>query len=113
MSEEIKKFFEKFGQDIAKMKEQLPDAVGGFMGMFGKIMKDGALSSKNKELVAIGIAVSSACTPCIRLHVQKALAAGATREEILEAASVAMMMAGGPAFTHIPIVMDTLDALEG
>jgi alkylhydroperoxidase/carboxymuconolactone decarboxylase family protein YurZ len=45
--------------------------------------------------------------------VQKCLDAGATRQQILEAASVAVMMGGGPAYTHIPIVADTLDELQG
>lgn len=111
MAEDINQFFEKFKNDTAKMKEQLPDALGGFMTMFGKIMTDGAISLKTKELIALGIAVSSTCRPCIRLHVQKCLAAGAAKEEILEAASVAVMMAGGPAFTHIPEVIDTLEAI--
>ena len=30
----------------------------------------------------------------------------------MEAASVAVMMAGGPAFTHIPEVIDAIEALE-
>jgi len=94
------------------MKEQIPDAVGGFSGMFAKIMKDGALSVKEKEFVALGIGVAQRCAPCIRLHVQKCLDAGATKEQILEAACVAVMMGGGPAYTHIPIVIDTLQALE-
>jgi len=112
MAGETKEFFEKFKNDSAKMNGLIPEAVGGFMGMFSKIMKDGALGLKEKELVALGIAVAQPCTPCIRLHVQKCLAAGATKEQILEAASVAMMMGGGPAFTHIPVVMETLEALE-
>jgi alkylhydroperoxidase/carboxymuconolactone decarboxylase family protein YurZ len=45
--------------------------------------------------------------------VQKCLDAGATRQQILEAASVAVMMGGGPAYTHIPIVVETLDELQG
>ena len=112
MGNETKDFFEKFKNDIAKMKEQIPDAVGGFSGMFAKIMKDGALSVKEKEFVALGIGVAQRCAPCIRLHVQKCLDAGATKEQILEAACVAVMMGGGPAYTHIPIVIDTLQALE-
>ena len=111
MSNEVKEFYAKFSADSGRMQKELPDAVGGFMNMFGKIMSEGALGLKEKELVAIGIAVSSACLPCIRLHVQKSVSAGATPGEVLEAASVAMMMAGGPAFTHIPEVIEALDAV--
>jgi AhpD family alkylhydroperoxidase len=111
MANETKEFFEKFKNDAAKMKQHLPDIVGGFAGLFGKVMTNGALSVREKELVALGIGVALHCEPCIRLHTQKCLDAGATKEQILEAASVAVMMAGGPAYTHIPIVMDTLEAL--
>ena len=110
--EEIKEFFEKFKQDSGKMAKSMPEAIQGFTGLFSKIMKDGEISLQQKELIALGIAVSIQCEPCIKLHVQKCLAAGATKQQILEAASVALMMSGGPAFTHIPLVLDTLEALQ-
>jgi AhpD family alkylhydroperoxidase len=113
MANETKEFFEKFKNDVAKMKQHIPDTVGSFAGLFGKVMTNGALSVREKELVALGIGVALHCEPCIRLHTQKCLDAGATKEQILEAASVAVMMAGGPAYTHIPVVMDTLEALQG
>ena len=109
---DTKQFFEKFSADQQKMQKQMPDMVAGFSGMFGKIMKDGAISLLEKELIALGIAVAVKCKPCIRGHIKKALDAGATKEQILEAASVAVMMGGGPAFTHIPVVIDTLEALN-
>jgi alkylhydroperoxidase/carboxymuconolactone decarboxylase family protein YurZ len=44
--------------------------------------------------------------------VQKFLAAGANRAEILEAAGVSMMMAGGPAATYAAVVLlEVLDEL--
>ena len=47
------------------------------------------------------------CEPCIQLHGKKCVEAGATREQVLEAACVAVMMGGGPVYTHVPIVIDT------
>ena len=40
------------------------------------------------------------------------LAAGATREQIIDAASVAVMMQGGPTYTYLPRVFEALDALK-
>ena len=111
MADHVKEFYEQFAKDGAKMKEQMPDAIAGFSGMFGKIMKDGALSLKEKELIAVAIGVAVNCTQCIRLHTKKCVEVGATRQEILEAVSVSIMMGGGPAYTHIPHVIDALDAL--
>ncbi len=113
MANEIKEFFEKFGNDIKNMKELTPDAIGGFASLFTKVMKDGAISLREKELIALGIAVNQQCEPCIKLHVKKCLECGATKEQILDSVGVAVMMGGGPAYTHIPIVIDTLKALEG
>ena len=112
MSKEAKAYFSKWKSDFDAVQKVTPLAVKGFGSLFSKVMAEGALSVKQKECIAIGIAVSQRCTPCINLHVQKSLAAGVTREEILEAASVAVMMAGGPAYTHLPAVMDALTALE-
>lgn len=109
---DTKEFLTKFKNDLEKMKTQSSATANGFAGLFGKTMSEGALTVKQKELVAIGIAVAKQCEPCIALHVQKCLDAGAAREEILEASGVAVMMSGGPAYTHIPVVIDALDALE-
>ena len=110
-AENVKKFYEKFKGDQEKMKQALPDALKGFGALFQGTMKDGAIRTKEKELLALGIAVAQRCTPCISLHVQKCLDAGNSREEILESAAVAIMMQGGPAYTHIPAVLDALEAL--
>jgi AhpD family alkylhydroperoxidase len=83
----------------------------GFGGLFQGVMKNGALSTKQKELVALGIAVAQRCEPCINLHVKKSLEAGNSAAEVLEAACVAVVMQGGPAFTHIPAVIEALEAL--
>ena len=107
-----KEFLSKFKTDLEKMKAQSTATVSGFAGFFGKTMAEGVLTVKEKELIAIGIAVAKQCEPCIILHVQKCLDAGATREEILEASGVAVMMSGGPAYTHIPMVIEAIDELE-
>ncbi|UCG57392.1 MAG: carboxymuconolactone decarboxylase family protein [Phycisphaerales bacterium] len=112
MTQEVKEFFEKARSDIAKMKELTPNTINGFAALFSKVMQDGAISLLEKEFVAVGIAVAQLCTPCIRAHVKKCLDAGATKEQVLEAASVAVVMGGGPAYMHMSAVLDALEALE-
>jgi len=107
-----KEYLSKFKGDIEKMKVQVGPAMNGFAGLFSKVMAEGALTVREKELIAIGIAVAKQCEPCIKLHVQKSLDAGAAKEEILEASGVAVMMGGGPAYTHVPIVIEALEELE-
>jgi AhpD family alkylhydroperoxidase len=70
---------------------------------------DGVLNAKVKELIALAIAVNVRCDGCIAFHVNDALEAGATREEILEALGVAILMGGGPAMMY---AVDALEALK-
>ena len=111
MKQNTKEFLDDFKSSVEKMKELHPDVVKGFGALFQSTMKDGALSAQYKELVALGIAVAQRCQPCIALHVQKSLEAGNTPQQIMEAAGVAVMMQGGPAYTHLPIVIEALEAL--
>ena len=107
-----KEFLEKFDSDMGKMQEKAKATVAGFSVLFNKTMSDGALSVKEKEFVALGIGLAKQCEPCIILHTKKCLEAGATPEEIIEAASVAVLMDGGPAYTHLPLVLETLEQIE-
>ena len=109
---DVHQFYDDYKKSYGKMKKLIPETVDGFSKLFSNIMKDSRITLKEKELVAIGIAVAIRCEPCIRLHVKKALDAGLESEEILEAASVAVMMGGGPALTYLPIVIETLEALQ-
>ena len=93
------------------MKEQAGDMINGFGNLFSRVMHEGSISTLEKEFIAVGIATAIQCEPCIKLHVKKCLDAGATKEQVIEAACVAVMMSGGPAYTHIPMVIDTLETL--
>ena len=55
---DAKEFLTQFNKDSGKMKAQVGSMVDGFMGLFIKTMSDGALKTKQKELIALGIAVS-------------------------------------------------------
>ena len=113
MASEVSAFFETWQADWQKMKTQVPALFGAFGTFHQAVMKEGALSVREKELIALGIGLAHRCTPCINLHVQGCLKAGATREQILEAAGVSVLMQGGPAFTHVPEVLTALEYLEG
>jgi AhpD family alkylhydroperoxidase len=112
MSTEPAEFFRSWQNGRQKMKEQAADVSRGFGTFYQSLMKAGALSVREKELIAFGIGLASRCTPCINLHIRGCLDAGASREQVIEAAGVAVMMQGGPAFTHVPEVLATLDHLQ-
>jgi len=72
------------------------EVIAGFGGMKAGAIKDGALSAKTKELIALSLGVDTQCDPCIAFHAQACFKYGATREEVAEALGVCVMMGGGP-----------------
>ena len=54
------------------------------------------MTHKQKELVALGIAVAIRCEPCILFHTEALVRMGTTREEIAETLAVCVEMGGGP-----------------
>ncbi len=95
------------------MATQLPGVMNSFFEFHSEVVKDGALSARTKELMMIGISVALRCEHCISKHVSEAVRLGATREEVMEAVSTAILMAGGPAVAYASVaVLDTLDKLN-
>jgi AhpD family alkylhydroperoxidase len=72
----------------------------------------GVLDTKAKELIALAIGVSLRCDSCISFHTHDALGAGATKEEILEVLSVAVMMGGGPSVMYATHVVEAVEQFE-
>ena len=84
---------EKFGQ-------LCPDQMKAFMAFDQACMVEGALSVKIKELIAVGVAMTTQCPYCIGIHTDLATKAGATEKELAEAVFVAAALRAGGAMTH-------------
>lgn len=85
---------------IKELGAKIPSTIEGFNSLHKASTDEGVLSSKNKELIALGIAITVRCDGCIAFHVHDALKAGASSEEIVETIGVAIMMGGGPALMY-------------
>ncbi len=72
---------------------------------------DGALSKRQKELIAIGISVAIDCESCMQWHIEQAAAAGAAKAEILEAVEVGIEMAGGPGTVSARFALEVIDSV--
>ena len=99
--------------DLSRLMERLGTEIPNVMTGFDKLHKasttTGVLSSKIKELIALGIAITVRCDGCIAYHVHDALKSGATSEEIQEVIGVAIMMGGGPSVVYGCEAMEALD----
>lgn len=97
------------GNSLEKASELIPDFMKAQMGIFE--LSESTGNVKRKELIAIALAVYGHCTYCIAYHVKNAVEAGATKADIMEAASVAVELGGGIAITYLSYVMDACDQL--
>jgi AhpD family alkylhydroperoxidase len=78
-----------------KFKKIMPEIGNNFDWLLEHTFKEGALPSKFKELIALGISVTIRCEPCMMYHLEHARDKGASDEEILEAMTVGFEMASG------------------
>jgi AhpD family alkylhydroperoxidase len=86
-----------------------PEQAKAFMEFVRKAEAKGALDVKTKELISVALSIAEHCEWCIAFHVKNAIEAGATREEIMEACFVAVVMGGGPSLVYMKLVMDAVD----
>ncbi len=96
-----------------RMRELAPEAYRSWLEFDKKAFTEGALPVKTKELIALGIAHITQCPWCIDAHVKKAVAAGASDQEIGEVIFVAMAMAAGAAWSHGGLALQCLQEHKG
>jgi AhpD family alkylhydroperoxidase len=84
------------------LRRAQPEAWTAFNALHRAAMADGAVPRRIKELIALAVAVSEHCDGCIAYHAKAAARHGASREEVGEVLSVALLMGGGPATTYAP-----------
>jgi len=76
------------------LAKQKPEVVQALYRMKNEVFKGGALTTREKELIAVAISCFLKCDICLENHAQAALDAGATKEELQEAMIVAMYLTG-------------------
>lgn len=106
-----KQILDEFTGGLQEFGKKAPKQTNVFMNLLGECYKEGAISTKTKELISVAIGTYNRCEYCIVFHVYKALEAGATREEIIEAAMVAVAFGGGPSMAYaVSLVKDSIEA---
>ena len=86
----IMKYWEKY-------KEAVPSLIKPHNEFTDKVYDEGELPAKMKRLIALGIALRAGCDGCIIAQTKRAVEAGATKGEVLEAVAVGLSMGGTPA----------------
>ena len=103
-----------FQKGVGTLMEGIPDSINSLFEFINATQKEGVLTVREKELIAIGVSIYTRCEDCIAVHAQKALQAGCTRAEILEAAAMGIIFGGGPSLgATASLLLKALDQFEG
>lgn len=89
--------------DLARFPEigeHAPELAEKFFAWYGAVFADGALSAREKSLVALGAAHAVQCPYCIDAYTRDALSKGCDVEQLTEVTHVAAAIKGGSALVH-------------
>lgn len=71
-----------------------------YMAYYGSVFEDGALTSREKALIALAVAASVQCPYCIDAYTNTCIQKGCDADEITEALHVANAIRGGASLAH-------------
>ncbi|KAF5075374.1 Carboxymuconolactone decarboxylase family protein [anaerobic digester metagenome] len=109
----LKEILENKKINEKRLEQEAPDLYNGFMAMASHYYKEGSLSTKYKQLMSVTAAVATKCVPCMVISAKNAINAGATREEVMEAAAIGIKFGGASAYTIVRNnLLNCLDEIE-
>ncbi|MCC5906363.1 MAG: carboxymuconolactone decarboxylase family protein [Balneolaceae bacterium] len=107
-------------EQFRKNREIMNDKVMGlehlgvkrFFNLDTNTYKNGALSAQTKELLGLVASAVLRCNDCIDYHLEQCAKTGSTKEEIVDALNVALIVGGSIMIPHFRHAVDTLELLE-
>lgn len=99
----------EYTEGLAVFTKKMPKLAKHYNAFKEACFKEGELAQKEKQLIALGIALFAQDEYCIIYHIKGCLDQGASEEEILEAVGVAAAFGGGAAMSQaVTLVQDAL-----
>jgi AhpD family alkylhydroperoxidase len=102
-----KQYRDEINARLRDIRTTKPDILKGYAELHHANSASTHLDAKTRELIAV--AVTLRCDGCINAHTEAAVKAGASKDEMVEALSVAIMVNAGAALIYSARTMDALD----
>ena len=109
MLKDYKQITKDISASLTKLRAEAPDMMKGFGDLAAAATKDGILDKKTKELIALALGVAARCDGCLGFLTQALAKLGASKQEVVEALSMAVYMGGGPSLMY---AADAISAFE-
>jgi alkylhydroperoxidase/carboxymuconolactone decarboxylase family protein len=90
-------------EDLSKFPEigeQVPELAKKFFEYYNAVFAEGALSEREKSLIALAVAHAVQCPYCIDAYTRTCLEKGSNLDEMTEAIHVATAIRGGASLVH-------------
>src|SRR5437764_10880668 len=88
-----------------------PELAKKFFDWYGAVFADGALTAREKSLIALAVAHAVQCPYCIDAYSTDALQKGADLDQMTEAVHVAAAIRGGASLVHGVQMRNQADAI--
>ena len=85
---------------FAEIGEDAPELWKKYSDWYGAVFQEGALSEREKALIALAVAHAIQCPYCIDAFTQACLEKGSNAEQMTEAVHVAGAIRGGASLVH-------------
>lgn len=106
---------EAFRKQRARINEKIFDldhlGIKRFFNLDTNTYKDGALPMETKELLGLVASTVLRCNDCIDYHLEQCAKSGFTKEEIIDALNVALVVGGSIVIPHLRHAVETLELL--
>ncbi|WML33008.1 arsenosugar biosynthesis-associated peroxidase-like protein [Clostridium sp. OS1-26] len=102
-------------EDLSKfgtIGEDAPNLWKKFMEYYGAVFEEGALTAREKAIVALAVAHAVQCPYCIDSYTQGCLEKGVNQEQMVEAIHVAAAIRGGATLVHGVQMKNVANKLE-
>jgi 4-carboxymuconolactone decarboxylase len=93
-------FHAKDLERFAEIGKNRPELADRFFAWYTAVFEDGALSAREKSLIALAVAHAVQCPYCIDAYSNDALEKGADLDQMTEAVHVASAIRGGASLVH-------------
>lgn len=107
---------EEFNAYRAKMNEKMLDdnnkIVKRIFNLDTNAFLEGSLPKKTKELLGLGNSLVLRCDDCVRYHLEECYKIGFSKEEVVEAMSVSLLIGGTIVIPHLRRAYEYWEALE-
>lgn len=90
-------------KDLAKfplIAEFEKNLAGKFFDYYGDVFKEGALTAREKSLIALAVSHTVQCPYCIDAYTVDTLEKGCSEAQMMEAVHVAAAIRGGASLVH-------------